>query len=46
MLLPAWLNAIIYEMATRRMVSGRYRAGIDGDRVSGEAWGEQCVIGV
>jgi SHS2 domain-containing protein len=35
-----WLNALIYEMATRRMVFSRFRVHIDGARLQGEAWGE------
>jgi len=39
-LLVDWLNAIIYEMATRRMVFGRYEAKITGQLLLGAAWGE------
>jgi tRNA nucleotidyltransferase (CCA-adding enzyme) len=44
MLLVAWLNAIVYEMATRRMLFGRYRTRIDGNRLLGEAWGEPVDV--
>lgn len=44
MLLPAWLNAVVYEMATRRMLFGRYRVAIDGNRLRGEAWGEPVDV--
>lgn len=44
MLLPAWLNAVVYEMATRRMLFGRFRVTIDGDRLRGEAWGEAVDV--
>jgi tRNA nucleotidyltransferase (CCA-adding enzyme) len=45
MLLVAWLNALIYEMATRRMLFGRYRVRIaDNRHVHAEAWGEAVDI--
>jgi len=40
LLFAEWLNAVIYEMATRRMLFGRFAVRFDGDRLSGEAWGE------
>jgi tRNA nucleotidyltransferase (CCA-adding enzyme) len=40
LLLVEWLNAIIYEMATRRMLFGRFEARINGNRLEGTAWGE------
>jgi SHS2 domain-containing protein len=39
-LLIDWLNALIYEMAVRRLVFGRFAVSIDGHRLHGEAWGE------
>ncbi len=39
-LLLDWLNAVIYEMAARRMVFGRFTVSIDGHHLHGEAWGE------
>ena len=39
-LLYDWLNAVIYEMATRRMLFGRYAVAIDGSRLEAQAWGE------
>ena len=39
-LLLDWLNAVIYEMAVRRMVFGRFAVSINGHRLHGEAWGE------
>ena len=39
-LLYDWLNAVIYEMATRRMLFGRFAVAIDGSRLEGQAWGE------
>lgn len=35
-----WLNALIYEMATRRMLFSRYEVHIEGDRLEATAWGE------
>jgi tRNA nucleotidyltransferase (CCA-adding enzyme) len=40
MLLPAWLNDIVYEMSRRRMLFGRYHVSIVDHRLKGEAWGE------
>ncbi len=44
LLLADWLNALIYEMATRKMLFGRFKVRIDGDRLIGEAWGEPIDI--
>lgn len=41
LLLADWLNSLIYEMATRKMLFGRFRVSIEGDRLAGEAWGER-----
>ena len=40
LLLAAWLDALNYEMATRRMLFSRFQARIAGTRLSGRAWGE------
>jgi SHS2 domain-containing protein len=40
LLLAAWLNAVIYEMAVRRMVFARYAVRIEDGALSGRAWGE------
>jgi tRNA nucleotidyltransferase (CCA-adding enzyme) len=40
MLLVDWLNAIIFEMATRHMVFGRFEVTLDGRRLHGRIWGE------
>ena len=40
LLLIDWLNAIIYAMATRNMLFGRFAVKIDGHRLEGTAWGE------
>jgi tRNA nucleotidyltransferase (CCA-adding enzyme) len=40
LLLAEWLNAIIYEMAVRRMLFARFAVTIDGEQLTGRAWGE------
>jgi SHS2 domain-containing protein len=41
LLLVDWLNAVIYEMATRRMLFGRFSVAIKpGNRLHAFAWGE------
>ena len=40
LLLVEWLNAIIYEMAVRSMLFGRFEAKITGTRLHGTMWGE------
>ncbi len=40
LLLFDWLNRLIYEMALRRMVFGRFSVTIEGSRLHGRAWGE------
>lgn len=39
-LLVDWLNALIYEMATRAMLFGRFDVRIDGEQLSATAFGE------
>ncbi len=39
-LLVDWLNALVFEMATRRMLFGRFEVRIEGARLYGKAWGE------
>lgn len=41
LLLVDWLNAVIYEMAVRRLVFARYEVSIEADRLHGRAWGEK-----
>ncbi len=41
LLLADWLNALIYEMATRKCLFGAFEVTIDGERLSGRARGEQ-----
>ncbi len=40
MLLAEWLNALIYEMATRKMLFSRFDVTIAGTRLAARAWGE------
>ena len=40
LLLAQWLNAVISEMAARRMLFGRFQVHLDGHRLQGRAWGE------
>ena len=40
LLLVEWLDRLIYEVATRKMLFGRFVVSIDGLRLVGEAWGE------
>ena len=39
-----WLNAIIYEMAVRKMLFSRFAVTIDGTRLKGTLWGERVDI--
>jgi tRNA nucleotidyltransferase (CCA-adding enzyme) len=40
LLLAEWLNALIYEMATRKMLFARYEVRIADHALAGAAWGE------
>jgi SHS2 domain-containing protein len=40
LLFAEWLNHLIYEMATRRMLFSRFAVEIAGTKLRGEAWGE------
>jgi tRNA nucleotidyltransferase (CCA-adding enzyme) len=44
MLLVNWLNCLLYEMATRRMLFGRFEVLISKNRLSALAWGEKLDI--
>jgi SHS2 domain-containing protein len=43
-LLLDWLNAVIYEMATRGMVFGDFRVAISGGRLGATAFGEPVDV--
>ena len=40
LLLVDWLNSLIYEMATRSIVFGRFAVRIEGSTLEATAWGE------
>jgi len=40
LLFAEWLNGVIYEMATRRMLFGRFAVRLEGRHLAAEAWGE------
>jgi SHS2 domain-containing protein len=44
LLLVEWLNAIIYEMAVRKMLFGRFAVRIDDGRLEGTLWGEPVDV--
>jgi SHS2 domain-containing protein len=44
LLFVEWLNAIIYEMATRGMLFGRFAVRIEGTRLAGTLWGEPVDV--
>jgi tRNA nucleotidyltransferase (CCA-adding enzyme) len=44
LLLVEWLNAVIYEIATRRMLFSRFSLRIDGRKLKATAWGELIDI--
>jgi tRNA nucleotidyltransferase (CCA-adding enzyme) len=39
-----WLNALVFEMATRRLLFSRFEIQIDGLRLVGRAWGEKVDV--
>lgn len=49
LLLVDWLNALVFQMATRRMLFSRFEltveADADGCRLAGTAWGEPVDVG-
>lgn len=44
LMLTEWLNALIYEMATRRMLFSRFEVHIAGHALTGRAWGEPTEV--
>jgi len=40
LLLAEWLNALVFEMSTRKMLFSRFVVRFEGTRLAGEAWGE------
>ncbi|MBU3909659.1 MAG: archease [Gammaproteobacteria bacterium] len=43
-LLVDWLNALVYEMATRRMLFARFEVSIENHRLVATAWGEPVDV--
>lgn len=39
-----WLNALVFEMATRQMLFSRFEVAIDGSRLTATAWGEPVSV--
>jgi protein archease len=44
LLLAEWLNALVLETATRKMLFGRFLARIEGTRLTASAWGEKIDV--
>ncbi|MDX1252949.1 MAG: archease [Gammaproteobacteria bacterium] len=44
LLLVDWLNALIYEMATKKMLFSRYQVTIENTRLQATAWGENIQV--
>jgi tRNA nucleotidyltransferase (CCA-adding enzyme) len=44
LLLVDWLNALVYEMATRKLLFGRFQVRLAGHRLKGRAWGEKIDV--
>jgi tRNA nucleotidyltransferase (CCA-adding enzyme) len=44
LLLVDWLNALVYQMATRRLLFGRFEVRLDGHSLKARAWGEPIDV--
>ncbi len=44
LLFIAWLNSIIYEMATRKMLFCEFEVAISGNQLTGKAYGEKLDL--
>ncbi len=44
LLLVDWLNALVYEMATRRMLFSRFEVSIENRHLRASAWGEAVDV--
>ncbi len=44
LLLVDWLNALIYEMAVRKMLFSRFDVKIENNLLTGQAWGEPVDV--
>jgi tRNA nucleotidyltransferase (CCA-adding enzyme) len=45
MLFVDWLDSVIFEMATRKMLFSRFEIDIDADTLRARAWGEPVDVG-
>jgi SHS2 domain-containing protein len=41
LLFAEWLNSVIYEMSTRKMLFSRFQVAVDGEHLHAQAWGER-----
>jgi tRNA nucleotidyltransferase (CCA-adding enzyme) len=39
-----WLNALIYEIATRKLLFSRFEVHVEGHHLQGQAWGEKVDV--
>jgi len=44
LLFVGWLNALLYEMATKRMLFGKFEVKIKNGRLNANAWGEEINV--
>jgi SHS2 domain-containing protein len=44
LLFAEWINALVYEMATRKMLFSRFHVSLAGHSLAGEAWGEPVDV--
>ncbi len=44
LLLVDWLNALVYAMATRRLLFRRFEVHLNGHRLDARAWGEKIDV--
>ena len=44
LLLVDWLNALVFEMATRHLLFSQFEIRFDGQRLRGRAWGEKVDV--
>ncbi len=42
LLLADWLNAVIYEMATRNMLYSKFKVRLEAEKLTAQAWGERA----
>lgn len=44
LLFAEWLNSLVFEMATRRMLFSRFAVHLDGTRLNAQVWGERADV--